>query len=220
MSVFYRSCRGLCRFIRIQTICVHALNGRSVDRDGGFVLAVTHLSHLEPAILSTLNCREIGWVTRKEFYCNRLVTWLFGKIGCLRVNRQGIPVSTIRTGIGRLRDGRVVGIFPEGGVATGGETVIRGGPLKRGFCSMAIRAGVPIVPCVVLGTHRLLNVRAWLPFRRSQLWVAYGEPIHPPQGCRSTRETRRQLAETSAASFRQLYAGLRERYGIDDSDVP
>lgn len=220
MNLFYRTCRGICRFTRIQTIRIHALNGRSVDREGAFVLAVTHLSHLEPAVLSVLNDREIDWMTRKEFYCNWLVAWIFARIRCFRVDRQGIPVSAIRTGISRLRAGRVVGIFPEGGVATGREAVIRGGPLKRGFCSMAIRAGAPIIPCVVLGTEKLLCVKAWLPFRRSQLWVAYGEPIHPPHGCRSTRESRRQLADAAAASFQRLYASLRDRYGISDLDVP
>ena len=220
MNLFYRSCRLLCRITRVQTLCVYSLDERCVDRDDAFVLAVTHLSHLEPAALSALNRREIDWMTRKEFYANRLLTWFFGRIGCIRVNRQGIPVSAIRTGINRLRAGRVVGIFPEGGVATGIEAVIRGGSVKRGFCSMAIRAGVPIIPCVVLGTDKLLCVKVWIPFRRGRLWVAYGQPIHPPAGGKSTRETRRQLAETAAASFRQLYATLREQYGISDSDVP
>ena len=98
--------------------------------------------------------------------------------------------------------------------------MIRGGSFKRGLCSLAIRAGVPIIPCVVLGTEKLVRVMPWMPFRRGRLWVAYGQPIHPPAGGKSTRETRRQLAERTAAAFRQLYATLRERYGISDSDVP
>lgn len=220
MNLFYRFCRLLCRAITLQTLRVYTPGRRSIDREGGFVLAVTHLSHLEPALVGAINHREIDWVTRKECYCNRFTTWFLGKIRCVYVNRQGFAGSTIRTGISRLRAGRVVGIFPEGGVLLQDQAVIRGGPIKRGFCSMAIRAGVPIIPCVVLGVEKLLCVKAWLPLRMSRIWVAYGEPIYPPVGCKSTRETRRQLTETTTAAFQQVYATLRERYGIRDSDVP
>ena len=220
MNPFYRACRLLCRIIRVQTLCVYSLDGRSVNRDDAFVLAVTHLSHVEPGIVGALNRREIDWMTRKEFYDHRLANWFLRGIGCIRVDRQGIAVSAIRTGIGRLRAGRVVGIFPEGGVARGTGAMIRGGCFKRGLCSLAIRAGVPIIPCVVLGTEKLVHVMPWMPFRRGRVWVAYGQPIHPPAGGRSTRETRRQLAQRVAVSFQQLYASLRGRYGISDSDVP
>ncbi len=220
MNLFYRSGRLLCRIITLQTLRVYSPGRRSIDREGGFVLAVTHLSHIEPALVSVLNHREIDWVARKEFYCNRFTTWLLGGLGCLSVDRQGFAISTIRTGISLLRAGRVVGIFPEGGLVTRTQAVIRGGPIKRGFCSLAIHAGVPIIPCVVLGADKLLCVKAWLPLRLSRLWVAYGEPIHPPAGLKSTRETRRQLADATTASFQQIYATLRERYDISDSDVP
>ena len=220
MNLFYCTCRMLCRIIRVQTLCVNTLDGRCVDRNDAFVLAVTHLSHVEPGVVGAMNRREIDWMTRKEFYDHRVAKWFLRGIGCIRVDRQGIAVSAIRTGISRLRAGRVVGIFPEGGVTWGAGAMIRGGSFKRGLCSLAIRAGVPIIPCVVLGTEKLVRVMPWMPFRRGRLWMAYGQPIHPPAGGRSTRETRRQLAQRVGVSFQQLYASLCERYGISDSDVP
>ena len=48
----------------------------------------------------------------------------------------------------------------------------------------------------------------------------YGEPIHPPAGVRSTRATRRALAERIVRSYQEVYAQLRERHGIADGDVP
>ena len=220
MGLLYRMCRRVGRGIFFCTLRTAVENRHAAERDGGFVLAVTHLSHLEPLCSSTLNGRQIDWIARKEFYRLRPISWFLRAVNAIRVDRQGRPVSTIRTAVGRARQGRVVGIFPEGGVRRGPDAVIRGAPIKKGCCSIAIRAGVPIVPCVMLGTDKLNAVKPWLPFRRGRLWVAYGDPIYPPAGARSTRQTREELAAEIRTAFGQLYARLRERHGICDSTVP
>jgi 1-acyl-sn-glycerol-3-phosphate acyltransferase len=220
MSLLYRAGRRIGRFIFFCTMRTAVENPQVPARDGPFVLAITHLSHLEPFCSSTLSRRQIDWVTRKEFFHPPPVAWLLKMINAIRVDRQGVPVSTIRTAVNRLRKGRVVGIFPEGGVRTGREAAIRGGPIRKGCCSIAIRANAPVIPCVMLGTHKLNALGPWLPFRRGQIWVAYGEPIYPAAGVKSTRLAREQLAQQIAGAFRQLYTRLCERYQICDSMVP
>jgi 1-acyl-sn-glycerol-3-phosphate acyltransferase len=113
-----------------------------------------------------------------------------------------------------------VGICPEGGVTHGAQAAIRGGVIKKGCCTVALRAGVPIVPCVMLGTDKLNRVGPWLPFKRAQIWVAYGEPIFPPAGLKSTRASREALSEMLVSSFMHLYAELRQHDGICDSTIP
>jgi 1-acyl-sn-glycerol-3-phosphate acyltransferase len=71
----------------------------------------------------------------------------------------------------------------------------------------------------MLGTDKLNRVGPWLPARRATIWVAYGRPIHPPAGARSTRAARDALAAQLSAAYVELYATLRARYGIDDRDV-
>ena len=85
---------------------------------------------------------------------------------------------------------------------------------------MAIRAGVPILPCAMLGTNELNRVGPWLPFKRAKIWVAFGEPIYPAVGAASTRRSRADLAAKVSAAFEELYARLRLEYGIADSAVP
>ncbi|HEY7118529.1 MAG TPA: lysophospholipid acyltransferase family protein [Tepidisphaeraceae bacterium] len=220
MSLLYRAGRRIGRFIFFCTMRAAVDNPQAPRRQGGFVLAVTHLSHLEPFCSSTLSRRQIDWVTRKEFFHPRPIAWLLRAIHAIRVDREGVPISTIRTAVHRLRQGRVVGIFPEGGVRTGAEAAIRGGSIRKGCCSIAIHANAPVIPCVMLGTHTLNALGPWLPFRRGRIWVAYGEPIFPPSGVKSTRMTRERLAREIAGAFRQLYTRLCERYQICDSSVP
>ena len=220
ISRFYKLMWWVRKIIFLQTMRVFSVNTTVLNRQGGYVLAVTHISHMEVVCASLMTRRQVRWITRKEFYCNRVLTWLFDAMGCLKINRTGIPASTVRAAINAARCGDIIGIFPEGGVVAGAQLVIRGGPVKRGMCSIAIHGGVPIIPCVVLGTEKLKRIRPWLPGRSGKLWIAFGEPIYPTPGTISTRATRMELADRVGVSFRQLYQKLLLQYGISDSDVP
>ncbi len=216
----YRLTRGIGGFICYCTLNTHVLNPEAVERPGPFILALTHLSHLEPFLMGAVMDRKIDWMTRKEFYRHKLFAWYLNHVDAFMVDRQGVPVSAIRTGIARLREGNVVGICPEGGVTVGGNSVIRGGTIKRGVCSRALRTGAPIVPCVMLNTHTLNCVGPWLPYRRGTVYVGYGHLIHPPTGLRSTRANRFALAEQVRRGFVDLYGKMREAFAVGDESIP
>jgi 1-acyl-sn-glycerol-3-phosphate acyltransferase len=163
--------------------------------------------------------RQIRWMARREFFRHRPFAWYLRRCGAFAVNRQGVPVSAIRQAIAIAREGQVVGICPEGGRVHGPSAAVRGGKIKRGVCSVAIRSGVPVVPCVMLGTPQLNRVGPWLPAKRATLWVAYGEPLAPPSG-KSTRATRDALRDQLSAAYMKLYDELRDRFELEDATVP
>jgi len=220
MDLVYRAGKVAGQIVFFLTMRKKVLNAHAAPRAGGYVLALTHLSHLEPFCASLISRRAIDWMTRKEFFKYHMVEWFLHRLNAFRVNRQGIPVSAIRTAIERARKNRVVGICPEGGVRQGRSAAFRGGPIKRGCCTVALRANVPIVPCLMLGTDKLNAVKPWLPFKRGRIWVAYGQPIHPPAGMRSTRASRAELSRKIQSAYCQLYSELQQHYGIRDCDVP
>ncbi len=208
------------RFVFSVAMNVRQVRPEIPSRRGPFILAITHLSHLEPIISCVLIERRIEWMTRREFYKHRPIAWLLAALDCFMVNRQGVPVAAIREAIARLKNGRVVGICPEGGVTHGKDAAIHGGPIKRGVASASIRSGAPIIPCVMLGTHKLNKIRPWLPIKSGELYVAYGHPIHPPANTKSTRTTRQALADQLRQSYQDLYAELRAAYNLNDAEDP
>ena len=216
----YVVARFVGRFIYALSVKGEVLRPKLAERSGGYVLAVTHLSHLEPSVLTMVVGRKIDWMARVEFFRNRVCRTLLYAMDAFPVNRFGVPVSAFRTAIERGRAGRVVGIFPEGGVATGAQSACRGGPIKQGACLVAIRADIPIVPCVVLGTHALNEIEPWLPFRRAKLWVAFGEPIPPVIDTKDRKGARRAMSRQLGDAFCSLYKELCERHGIADSSIP
>jgi 1-acyl-sn-glycerol-3-phosphate acyltransferase len=158
-------------------------------------------------------------MTRKEFFGFPPIRWWLHRCGCFSVNRQGIPVSSIRKAIGIARNGEVVGICPEGGRAMGANAAFRGGRIKRGVCSVAIRSQTPVVPCVMLGTPALNRIKPWLPFKHATLWVAYGDPLTPPAG-KSTRVARDEFRDQLGEAYKKLYIELCDHFGLQDAAIP
>jgi 1-acyl-sn-glycerol-3-phosphate acyltransferase len=163
--------------------------------------------------------RKIDWMSRVEFFRYHLISSLLYALDAFPVNRQGVCVRAIRTSIRRVRSGRIIGIFPEGGVTHARDSALLGGPIKKGACVVAYRAAAPIVPVVVLGTDKLNCVGPWLPFRRGRVWLIFGRPIHPPLNEPRRRVARDVMARALQSEFQSLYQELCSTYGIDRGEA-
>ena len=129
-------------------------------------------------------------------------------------------MSAIRTSIQRLGMGRVVGVFPEGGVKIGPEAAFRGGLIKGGAAVIARRARVPVIPVVVLGTDKLAGIDPWLPARRGRVWVNFGRPVFPILIEPRRRVARQMMNCLLQREFVNLYHELLQTCGLDDSVAP
>lgn len=207
----------LVRFICLREVI---LGRERLAPSGGLLLAVTHVSHLEPAIVGLHTSRHISWVARKEFYRRAWAAWALNALRCIPVDRRSAAHSAVREAVRRIRQGRAVGIFPEGGVARGGEAVFRGGTCKAGACVIARRAGVPIVPVVILGVEKLNAPGPYLPWRRARVYTAYGRPVLPETTEGTPRELRERFADRLRAGFVATYRELLDATGIRDEEVP
>jgi 1-acyl-sn-glycerol-3-phosphate acyltransferase len=220
VRVLYQTVKAAFRFAKLPCIREHVLGLEHVSRRGGLVLACSHLSFLEPLFVGTLLPRPIRWMTRVEFYRPRWAAAALDSIGAFPVDRFGRPGPAVRSGVRLAGAGQIVGIFPEGGVARGSESALRGGPLKQGACAIAIQAQVPIVPVVVLGTERLNRIRPWLPTRSGQVWIAFGEPVVPPARAWPRRPLRSEMALELSDRFTHTYQRLLREAGLRDEDFP
>ncbi|HEX8341323.1 MAG TPA: lysophospholipid acyltransferase family protein [Tepidisphaeraceae bacterium] len=218
-ALIYRTSLTACRFVDFQCIRRQVLHPERADRAGPYVLAATHLSHLEPVLVSLSVPRGVRWMSRIEFYKYRWSRWVLEAHGTFPVNRSGVPVSTIRRAVSLLDAGEVVGIFPEGGVVHGPAAAIRGGPIKGGACVIARRAGVPIVPVVVLGADKLNRLSPWLPARRGRVWMAFGQPLTSDPAL-PPRQARHEMSGRLSAAMVSLYAELLAAFGLSDAQIP
>lgn len=216
---FYKACRVGAQFIKLQCVRELAIGRERAERPGGFILACTHLSHLEPIIVSCIVRRHVRWMARVEFYRSWWGASMLRWGGAFPVDRFGFSLPAVRTAIRLAAEGEVVGIFPEGEVVKGSRSALRGSEIKRGVCAVAIHAGVPVVPVVVLGTDRLNRVPPWLPFKRARVWVAFGDDVAPDPTLHR-RAARFEMADRLRAEYVRTYHELLAAAGLRDDQIP
>lgn len=216
---FYDVCRWMWLGVFGFTMRIRSSGVHPQASDGGVLIAVSHVSHLDPIVVSALLRRRISWISRAEFYQQWFMRCVLYYGGAFQVDRQGWALPTIREGLRRLQRGEAVGIFPEGELMCGMSSVLRGAGIKQGVCLLAARSGKPVLPVVVLGTDRLGRLGPWLPARRGRLWVHIGKPIHAEMGGNS-RQGRAIFAKRLAAEYVRLYAEMRVNFDLPESIAP
>jgi len=206
-SVFYWAMQTLGRVVFFCTQRQRLEGFDNVTTCGPFLLASTHRGHLDPYAISVILPRRIRWMARAEFYKGKLSRRFMDLSGCLSVNRKGPVIKPIRRALRLLASGEIVGLFPEGEVVKGRNSVLNGATLKRGVCLLARRSGAPVIPCVVLGTEHLNRMGPWLPARRGYIQMACGKPLVAPHEGRA-RDLDRAFALRLESAFRELSANL------------
>lgn len=214
MRWLYRLGKLSGQFIFFCTMRLEVIRPEAASRAGPFILASSHLGHLDPFLLGVVVDRQIDWITRAEFYGHPATAWMLGQLDAIKVRRFGVPVSAIRAAIARLQAGRVVGICPEGGVCRGASSCLRGAPIKRGVGLISYRTGVPVLPCAIVGADRLNCVRPWLPFKRARLWIAFGDRLIEPRTDLDRKSARQVMAQDLQREYVKLFADLRDQFGL------
>ncbi|MEO5915086.1 MAG: lysophospholipid acyltransferase family protein [Luteolibacter sp.] len=218
-GMFYDVCRVLGLGVFGMTMRVKSKGLRSVDHEGGMLVAVSHVSHLDPIVVSAMLGRRISWVSRIEFYQHWFMRTLLYHGGAFQVNRTGAARPMIREGLRRLKRGEAVGIFPEGELMRGKNSVLRGASIKQGVCMLAALSGRPVLPVIVLGTEQLIRIGPWLPAKRGKLWILAGNPIHAVPNSRG-RRSRDEFAQRLIAEYTRLYAEIRLEFNLPEDIAP
>lgn len=146
-----------------------------VPPQGGAIVVANHSSLADPAFLLASCPRFIQFLQARECYEVPLLRPLFRRAGCIPVARDGNDVRAARVALRRLREGAVLGIFPDGEVAY--DDAAADNEARLGVAFLALRGRVPVVPAYISGgrsTRSLLHAWFW-PTRAVR--VTYGEPL-------------------------------------------
>lgn len=143
-----------------------------VPRSGPFILASNHVSYLDPLVVGVSCPRPVTFMARVTLWRHPLMRWFLRHTGVIPIQPGAGDLAAVREAVRQLREGRPVGIFPEGGRQASGQL----GQAKRGVGVIATTAGVPIVPVLVQGTFQALP-RGDARLHRSKIQVAFGPQI-------------------------------------------
>ena len=156
------------------------IGGENIPPTGPAIIAPNHISHFDPPLLGISTDRQIDWMAMEELFAHPVLAAVLRWMGSFPVGRSKMDYAAVRTAIDRLKRGRLVGVFPEGGLRTGPTSVLEGAPLKPGVAALAQMTQAPVIPCAVIGTDALYNPSRWFPWRHTSIWIAFGPPLAPP----------------------------------------
>jgi 1-acyl-sn-glycerol-3-phosphate acyltransferase len=158
------------------------LHRERAARPGAYLLAANHESPFDAALLIAAAPRVIYWLSIVELFRHPFTRWFLSSMLAAPLDRSRVDTATVRTIARHLRAGRAVGMFPEGGLRIGDDSVLRGGALKDSLAKLAELARVPVLPCVIVGGRNFHRWTSWLPLFRTRWAVAFGEPLELARG--------------------------------------
>jgi 1-acyl-sn-glycerol-3-phosphate acyltransferase len=127
--------------------------------DGSYVLASNHASYMDTPVVMASIPVQFRFLAKRGLFQIPLLGTHLGQAGHIPVPRDD-PRASVKTM--QLAAETIVRrhismlIFPEGGRSLDG--VLQ--PFKEGAAYIAIRAGAPIVPLVLMGTHDVLPMHS------------------------------------------------------------
>jgi 1-acyl-sn-glycerol-3-phosphate acyltransferase len=150
---------------------------KNVPRKGPFIVVANHASFLDPWYLGVMfrfiHIRYL--MTHEWFEKNGIWKRFFIHNGCISVNVGNTSPSTVKQVLKILKGDGVVGIFPEGRVTYDGKLQ----EFNSGALSIALKAGVPILPVAICGSYKALSRQMKIP-RPTKIKIVYGELIDVP----------------------------------------
>jgi 1-acyl-sn-glycerol-3-phosphate acyltransferase len=213
----YKGTVWLARLILAPFVRVRVLHGERSRVTGACILACNHISHFDPPLIAARIHRKVDWMAVAElFSIPFLGSWL-RFVHAFPIDRARGDAASVRVSLQRLKLGRVLGIFPDGGIRDGAASIVGGAAPVPGIGALAQISGAPVLPCVILGSDRLYARRSYLPFRRAPVWIGFGEPLH----CEGREKAERiALDNRLAESLRSIAREMTAHFDLSEADLP
>jgi 1-acyl-sn-glycerol-3-phosphate acyltransferase len=176
MRRYYRICRLIAHALFLLFFRGRIFGTRNVPREGGVLLVCNHQSFLDPVLATLAPPRECHYMARDTLFRRALFRRLIESLNAFPIKRGAADVGAIKETLRRLKRGALVTTFPEGTRTRDGSV----GPMQPGVVLIARKAGVPLVPTLILGAYEAWPRHASLP-RPKPVIIAYGQPLWPHQ---------------------------------------
>jgi 1-acyl-sn-glycerol-3-phosphate acyltransferase len=164
----------------LRLFCRPTIEGlEHIPTRGGAILASNHLAVVDSFVLPLVVPRRITFPAKSEYFTKpgligRLQKAFFTGVGQIPIDRSGGSAArdAMDTAVRVLREGRLLGIYPEGTRSPDGR-LYKG---KTGVARMTLEAGVPVVPVAMIGTDKVnpIGSRMWRP---RKVRIRVGEPL-------------------------------------------
>ncbi len=149
---------------------IHIHGAENEPADGGYLAASNHISYLDVIVAAVALKRQIRFMAKKELFSVPILGRLITALGAFPVDRRGNAVASIKKSISLLKEGHVVGIYPQGHRFSGRKFDTTRGEIKGGAAMAVYHAKCSVLPIFIATKKDRVAL-----FRRIDIYV--GKPI-------------------------------------------
>ena len=144
--------------------------GAEKERDEGrYIVCANHVSATDAiALCYAFRKNQVCFMAKKELFKIPLLAQLIKVLGAFPIDRGGSDVGAIKKAVNIVKDGKCLGIFPQGHRYPGEDP--RTTKTKNGMALIATRAEADIVPCYIWRKNNKFRL-----FGRT--YIIVGDPI-------------------------------------------
>ena len=143
---------------------VKIIGKENVPKEGALMFCGNHRTYLDPPLIVVTAGRDMRFMAKEELRKNPLFAFLGFLFEGIYVKRDEKDISALKTALKTLKDGKCIGLFPEG---TRNGLEKNDGKVKNGAAYMALKTGAKVVPIGIVGPAK--------PFTKNA--IIYGVPL-------------------------------------------
>jgi 1-acyl-sn-glycerol-3-phosphate acyltransferase len=168
----------------------------NIPASGAVIMAGNHTQNSDPFMIAfgLPVSRPIAFMAKAEMFVNPISNWAIRSVHQFPVNRGAPDRGAIRHALGILKQGGVLGIFPQGTRSEPGEVT----EAHAGVAFFALQSQAPVVS---VGISRI-HVPGLI--RHQKATVVYGNTIDPADFAELPKK------ERTAAMTERIVAGINE----------
>ncbi|HVS87191.1 MAG TPA: lysophospholipid acyltransferase family protein [Candidatus Acidoferrum sp.] len=194
--LYWAGVKGVVFFVRVVGVRLR-VEGLGRIPSGACLFAANHTSSADaPAVVGAIP-RRIAILLKASLFKWPIVGQAFQLARFIPVDRKNreSAIISVEKATEALRAGQSFLIYPEGTRSPDGRLQ----QFKKGAVVMAIKAGVPVVPMVCSGAHRVMEKRS-LVIHAGEIVVEFLEPIDASQYSLEERDALNDRIRTAMAA--------------------
>ncbi len=184
---------------------------------GGYIIASNHLHNMDHSwVMQVPNSfgkfRPIFFLAKDSLFKNPIGNLYFTNMGSIPVARGSGEKAPVVKAVKLLKQGHIVGLYPEGTYKRGIGTVLR--KFKTGVGRMALEAQVPVVPVAHTGGEDLTYKRG-KGFGFRKVYMRVGKPLYFDEyyDRADDNEAINEVTEEIKTAIRKMYVPMARKWG-------
>lgn len=151
--MFYNIVVAILRVLFFPFYRIKVHGKENIPENSDIIACANHWSNLDPFFLALGLPIKFNFMAKKELFEIPVLRNILKAAGVFPINRQGNDLKALRYAIGLIKDGKTLGIFPEG---TRVKQISRDN-MHEGVGFIALKAKADILPIEIITNYKLFS---------------------------------------------------------------